>query len=131
MGWGNCGTDSKGRSIGYVHAATCDHPGCSARIDRGLAYACGGMHGNECLGGDDQIDWSAMVEPCDGYFCGKHLRSPCLEHQDGADLAAPLLCFACAASLERDYRENSDWRPLWPSGEAPLPVQSTTLDGTP
>lgn len=60
MGWGNCGEDSKGRSIGYCHAATCDHPGCDERIDRGLSYACGGMHGqNE---GD-----------CEGYFCGSHL----------------------------------------------------------
>lgn len=45
MGWGNCGRDSKGRPIGYLHAATCDHPGCDAKIDRGLSYACGQMHG--------------------------------------------------------------------------------------
>src|SRR5690242_1453939 len=60
MGWGDCGTDSKGRPIGYVHEATCDHPGCEEKIDRGLAYACGGMHGTGEGG-------------CEGYFCYKHL----------------------------------------------------------
>jgi hypothetical protein len=60
MGWGNCGEDSKGRPIGYVHEATCDHPGCDAKIDRGLSYACGGMHGTEEGG-------------CEGYFCESHL----------------------------------------------------------
>lgn len=64
MGWGNCGTDSKGRPIGYVHAATCDHPGCDAKIDRGLSYACGQMHGE----GGAKFDHG-----CEGYFCGQHL----------------------------------------------------------
>ena len=36
MGWGNCGTDSKGRPIGYLHRGKCDHKGCKERIDRGL-----------------------------------------------------------------------------------------------
>ncbi len=60
MGWGNCGTDSKGRPIGYVFTAACDHPGCYKKIDRGLAHACGGMHGDDEGG-------------CEGYFCGDHL----------------------------------------------------------
>lgn len=60
MGWGNCGEDSQGRPIGYLHPARCDHPGCKAKIDRGLAYACGGMHGED--------EYS-----CEKYFCGKHL----------------------------------------------------------
>ncbi|KTT56433.1 hypothetical protein NS337_03625 [Pseudomonas oryzihabitans] len=60
MGWGNCGHDSKGRPIGYVHEGTCDHPGCDKEIDRGLGYACGGMHGE----GEHY---------CEGYFCGDHL----------------------------------------------------------
>lgn len=59
MGWGYCGVDKAGRPIGYVHQATCDHPGCDEVIDRGLGYACGGMHG------EDEIS-------CDGYFCEKH-----------------------------------------------------------
>jgi hypothetical protein len=72
MGWGNCGSDSKGRPIGYVHAATCDHPGCTKKIDRGLAYACGGMHGpGAYLGGDDDVDWQDVS--CEGYFCEEHM----------------------------------------------------------
>ena len=58
MGWSDCGDDSKGRPIGYGQEATCDHPECEAEIDRGLAYACGGMHGND--------------DGCEGYFCGDH-----------------------------------------------------------
>ena len=60
MGWGDCGKDSEGRSIGYVHEATCDHPGCDVEIDRGLSYACGDMHGE--------------TPGCEKYFCGKHLN---------------------------------------------------------
>lgn len=48
------------RDIGYGVPATCDHPGCSESIDRGLAYVCGG----EPYGGEDG---------CGLYFCGKHL----------------------------------------------------------
>ena len=59
MGWANCGTDSEGRSIGYAHPATCDHPGCDAQIHRGLAYACGDMHGENAF-------------YCEKYFCDKH-----------------------------------------------------------
>jgi hypothetical protein len=60
MGWANCGEDSKGRPIGYAHSAICDHPECDKAIDRGLSYACGGMHGDDCT-------W------CENYFCGGHL----------------------------------------------------------
>lgn len=58
-----CGNDSAGRPIGYGVTATCDHPGCMEQIDRGLGYACGGMHGPEDAHGD---------ECCERYFCGKH-----------------------------------------------------------
>ena len=67
MGWGHCGTDSSGREIGYCIEATCDHPECDAPIDRGLAYACGGMHGNGGLHGDDF--------GCEKYFCPGHMSS--------------------------------------------------------
>ena len=60
MGWGNCGIDSKGRPIGYIFEATCDHPNCLKEIDRGLSYACGNMHGETEYG-------------CEKYFCMKHL----------------------------------------------------------
>ena len=60
MGW-SLGYDSKwGRDIGYGVPAYCDHPGCMAEIDRGLAYVCGG----EPYGGE---------YGCGLYFCAKHL----------------------------------------------------------
>ena len=63
MGWGNCGTDSQGRPIGYVFEAICDHPDCNEVIDRGLSYVCGDMHGE------------------DEYFCEKHKHS--VQYPDG------------------------------------------------
>lgn len=90
MGWGNCGTDSKGRPIGYVFAATCDHPGCKAKIDRGLAYVCGIMHG--------QDEWS-----CERYFCSEHKRFPNVETDcQGA------VCFECAAIIEAEEASLAD-----------------------
>lgn len=44
----------------YLFEAICDHPGCNTPVDRGLAYACGGMHGED--------EYS-----CEGYFCDDHL----------------------------------------------------------
>jgi len=120
MGWARCGKDSNGRPIGYAYAATCDHPGCETEIDRGLSYACGGMHGNSCLGGDREFDWDANVTVCERYFCQAHLRDPILEHEDGAELYAPMMCDECASELERAYREDEDWREHWPTGAAPL-----------
>ncbi len=40
----------RGRDVGYAVPASCDHPGCTEIIDRGLAYVCGeapgvGEHG--------------------------------------------------------------------------------------
>jgi hypothetical protein len=64
MGWADCGTDSKGRPIGYAHVATCDEPGCEGAIDRGLEYACGGMHGPQDLRGNGTC--------CELYFCAAH-----------------------------------------------------------
>ena len=34
--------ERNGRDQGYGVPAKCDHPGCDADIDRGIAYACGG-----------------------------------------------------------------------------------------
>jgi hypothetical protein len=61
MGWAYCGEDSQGRPIGYAIAAVCDEPGCTAAIDRGISYACGGMHGAD--------EWW-----CEKYFCEQHRR---------------------------------------------------------
>ena len=83
MGWGNCGTDSRGRPIGYNFDAVCDYLGCYELIDRGLAYACGGMHGQN-------------EHDCEGYFCHTHLihavRIP--------DSPVGQLCLACNERLE-------------------------------
>ena len=60
MGW-SIGFDSNwNRDIGYAVPCTCDHPDCKEKIDRGLAYVCGG----EPYGGD---------EGCGLYFCFAHL----------------------------------------------------------
>lgn len=61
MGWADCGTDSEGRQIGYMWPATCDQPGCDVKIDRGLAYVCGGMHGHDDPPGS-----------CEKYYCSEH-----------------------------------------------------------
>lgn len=87
MGWAHCGTDSDGREIGYAVEATCDHPGCEAKIDRGLSYACGGMHGEEWPKGGGIC--------CEKYFCSAHL---CLTEMDG-EIA--MVCPACNEEIER------------------------------
>lgn len=85
MGWADCGKDSKGRSIGYAFIAKCDQPGCKRKIDRGLSYACGGMHG----GGVG----------CKGYFCSKHLRCVLVEEDN------PMMCDACASIIEKEAKD--------------------------
>ncbi len=89
MGWGDCGRDSRGRRIGYAFAARCDEPGCHARIDRGLGFACGGMHGEQDLHGG---------ACCEGYYCGKHLVTV-----DRGDHAVTV-CRRCAADIRREER---------------------------
>lgn len=84
MGWANCGTDDKGRPIGYAHAATCDEPGCRKKIDRGLSYVCGSMHGGDGIG-------------CGEYFCGTHLI--CAETTDGRYVS---LCGRCYEIAEHE-----------------------------
>lgn len=97
MGWANCGEDSKGRPIGYAHEATCDHPGCNAKIDRGLSYACGDMHG------DDEIS-------CEGYFCSAHKQN-IIESPD-ARMGTVAVCDECyAKALEAGYDpETNTWK---------------------
>lgn len=87
MGWASCGTDSLGRPIGYAHQATCDEPGCSKRIDRGLAFACGGMHGSD--------EWS-----CEAYFCADHLEVPNVSYSPGATGPLGALCRRCRRRYE-------------------------------
>lgn len=96
MGWGNCGTDSKGRSIGYCHEAVCDHPGCDKEIDRGLAYACGSMHGTEILGGE------YTGSSCEKYFCYAHLE---MYWDESEDIYLGTFCEECGPVIVEDYKD--------------------------
>jgi len=91
MGWGS-GEDSKGRLIGYCHQAQCDHPECKARIHRGLAHACGDMHG------EDEFS-------CEGYFCGQHrymieIKAEHAGKGEGKTLCLSV-CASCREALEK------------------------------
>lgn len=92
MGWGHCGQDGKGREIGYLIDAVCDHKGCDEEIDRGLAYACGGMHGNETL---PLVD----IEVCERYFCPSHLYSVVSKSRGGEALS---VCSDCRGSFPEE-----------------------------
>lgn len=78
MGWAY-GTNAAGRQIGYGVEADCDEDGCSERIDRGVAHACGGMHDGGEVG-------------CGGYFCGSHLYVAC----PPPDGRTSFLCARCS-----------------------------------
>lgn len=96
MGWADCGTDSKGRRIGYGVGAHCDERGCRVRINRGLGFACGGMHGHNTLPASD-------FEACEGYFCSEHLRDVSLPGTGGGGAR---VCSLCAQQLADLRREN-------------------------
>lgn len=87
MSWSNCGCDSSGRPIGYAFSATCDHDGCNQKIDRGLSFACGDMHG-------------ATEYGCELYFCGDHRDN----FVDDGDRGVRV-CDSCARSLV----ESGEW----------------------
>ncbi|KZN58922.1 hypothetical protein N473_26255 [Pseudoalteromonas luteoviolacea CPMOR-1] len=87
MGWSNCGEDSAGRPIGYAFEATCDHQGCNSKINRGLSYACGDMHGETELG-------------CERYFCEEHRH---IAVEDGDRCIS--VCNGCAKELI----ESEEW----------------------
>ncbi len=95
MGW-SIGFDSNwDRDIGYGVPATCDHPGCNEKIDRGIAHVCGG----EPYGGD---------EGCGLYFCSKHLNL-------GVDGKDHQICDRCSEGKEAfdakpDHREWIEWK---------------------
>ena len=98
MGWSDCGKDSRGRRIGYAYGAICDEPGCRKRIDRGLAYACGGMHGED--------------PGCEGYFCEAHLTTIVL----ATDKSCIGVCGQCAEHYAREGLsieecKECDWAP--------------------
>ncbi len=59
MGWSIGFSEALQRDIGYGVPAFCDHPGCTAEIDRGLPYVCG----SEPYGGE---------HGCGMHFCAEH-----------------------------------------------------------
>lgn len=83
MSWAR-GVDENGRAIGYAVRAVCAHEGCKQKIDRGLYYVCGGMHGGDESG-------------CGEYFCGKHLFV----------MKGPQLCRTCYDKAP-DFDEEDD-----------------------
>jgi hypothetical protein len=89
MGWANCGTDSEDRPIGYAFDAVCDQTGCDNRIDRGLAYACGDMHGD-------------LEYACEKYFCEEHLQGfivvDCIANVEGV-----CVCSECFQLWEKEH----------------------------
>lgn len=90
MGWAFCGTDRNGREIGYGISATCDHEGCEKEIDRGLAYACGDMHGEDMY-------W------CHRYFCPDHLKHRGWPEPLADGSESGTVCFGCAEKLPSPY----------------------------
>jgi hypothetical protein len=72
-----------GRWAGYGVPAICDEPSCSAAIDRGLAYACGGGPSED-------------VPNCGLFFCGDHLNY--VECDDESGERQGFVCARCAAS---------------------------------
>ena len=90
MGWADCGKDSKGRNIGYAFGGTCDFPGCTKEINRGLSYACGGMHGED--------EYS-----CEKYFCSDHLKI--FEKPDGSGDCISICPECYFQALESGYEK--------------------------
>jgi hypothetical protein len=62
MGWAR-GRDSEGREVGYAVEDVCHAAECEVAIDRGIAYACGGV---------DRV-FDASAPGCGLHFCYSHL----------------------------------------------------------
>ncbi|MFD7860954.1 hypothetical protein [Streptomyces sp. NPDC059783] len=62
MGYARYEITRNGQTIeaGYTVPTTCEQPGCTEQIDRGLGHLCGETPGGDEFG-------------CGGYFCGQHL----------------------------------------------------------
>ena len=86
MGW-SLGLDTNrtegDRDIGYGVSSECDGSGCNKKIDRGLAYVCGG----DPYGGE---------HGCGRFFCYEHLDY----YFDSSDNMSPQLCSECGILWE-------------------------------
>lgn len=103
MGWADCGTDDLGRPIGYAFEAECDHPECQEEIDRGLAYCCGGMHGNEPMFNAE----GEFINACGRYFCEKH-RTFVVAYEADGTLDGFEVCEACRKAFVNEFGEIED-----------------------
>lgn len=109
MGWSIGYDDNWKRDIGYGVPATCDHPECNARIDRGLAYVCAHQ---EPYGGE---------EGCGLYFCHAHLVGGmcerCASKTDDGPYVAPF-------AAKPDHPDWIEWKltdPSWKRWRAENP----------
>jgi len=93
MGW-SLGYDGNWqRDVGYGVPAYCDHPKCKRKINRGLAFVCGG----EPYGGESG---------CGLYFCEKHLHYTTRNDENGEE-DSPQLCEICIYNFELD---DANWQ---------------------
>lgn len=96
MGWAIGYDDRWKRDIGYGVPALCDHPACNARIDRGLAYVCGGNPYGEEHG-------------CGLFFCYDHLGFYGRRDSNG-EISHPQLCEQCGKKRKRLFTPKADVR---------------------
>ncbi len=78
------------RWAGYGVPAVCDHPDCTAKIDRGMGYRCAehtvyryfDEEGEQCSSDEDWVDErEEQEEGCGLHFCAEHLGHE--THGDG------------------------------------------------
>lgn len=86
MSWAH-GKLPSGEEVGYAVPGTCEHPGCAASIDKGLAHVCGGMH----EGGE---------HGCGRYFCPRHLTFAVNPVTGYIIRDAGQVCMKCCETLE-------------------------------
>ena len=89
MSWSS-GIRWDGVEAGYALEAICGRPECSAVIDKGLAYTCGGAH---YLIDRDDPEFSG----CGGFYCDEHLYL--------CDFTKGFVCDDCCASGEAVFIE--------------------------
>ncbi len=106
MGWGYGVLG--GREVGYNVRATCEHPfECSTVIDRGLAYACGGMHGTDEGG-------------CTRYVC--------VDHQYAGDVCAECAGLDAAGAAAIEDRTRNRIRE-WERQHEETPLRQSSRQG--
>ncbi|MGQ5267715.1 hypothetical protein [Xanthomonas arboricola] len=117
MSWAIGYSERWKRDVGYGVPATCDHPGCTAEIDRGLGHICGG----EPDGG---------THGCGLFFCAEH-RQFSTSRRGNAEL-----CIACLYMHRDPFKPTPDvdewlrWKltnPSWAPWRAEHPDEVTQM----